>query len=140
MTGFLARISARRPLVTIAIWLVVAVIAGGLGSSLLDSATTTELRLTSGADSQRAADMLESRLRGPQPVTEIVVVQSETLTVDDPEFRHKVETVFRRYLCAGQRHRGCGPELLPGKRRVAGFGRSQDHDHATGAHRQTQRR
>ena len=101
MTGFLARVSARRPLVTIAIWLVVAVIAGGLGSSLLDSATTTELRLTSGADSQRAADMLESRLRGPQPVTEIVVVQSETLTVDDPAFRQKVETVFRDIFALG---------------------------------------
>ena len=101
MTGFLARISARRPLVTIAIWLVVAVITGGLGSSLLDSATTTELRLTSGADSQRAADMLESRLRGPQPVTEIVVVQSETLTVDDPAFRQKVETVFDDIFALG---------------------------------------
>ena len=101
MTGFLARISARRPLVTIAIWLVVAVITGGLGSSLLDSATTTELRLTSGADSQRAADMLESRLRGPQPVTEIVVVQSETLTVDDPAFRQKVETVFGDIFALG---------------------------------------
>ena len=101
MTGFLARVSARRPLVTIAIWLVVAVIAGGLGSSLLDSATTTELRLTSDADSQRAADMLESRLRGPQPVTEIVVVQSETLTVDDPAFRQKVEIVFRDIFALG---------------------------------------
>ena len=101
MTGFLARVSARRPLVTIAIWLVVAVIAGGLGCSLLDSATTTELRLTSGADSLRAADMLESRLRGPQPVTEIVVVQSETLTVDDPAFRQKVETVFRDIFALG---------------------------------------
>ena len=101
MTGFLARISARRPLVTIAIWLIVVVITGGLGSSLLDSATTTELRLTSGADSQRAADMLESRLRGPQPVTEIVVVQSETLTVDDPAFRQKVETVFGDIFALG---------------------------------------
>ena len=101
MTGFLARVSARRPLVTIAIWLVVVVITGGLGSSLLDSATTTELRLTSGADSQRAADMLESRLRGPQPVTEIVVVQSETLTVDDPAFRQKVETVFGDIFALG---------------------------------------
>ncbi len=101
MTGFLARISARRPLVTIAIWLVVVVITGGLGSSLLDSATTTELRLTSGADSQRAADMLESRLRGPQPVTEIVVIQSETLTVDDPAFRQKVETVFDDIFALG---------------------------------------
>ena len=78
-----------------------AVTAAGLGSSLLESATTTELRLTSGADSQRAADMLESRLRGPQPVTEIVVVQSETLTVDDPAFRQKVETVFGDIFALG---------------------------------------
>ena len=101
MTGFLARISARRPLVTIAIWLIVAVVAAGISSNLLDGATTTELRLTSGADSQRAADLLESRLRGPQPVTEIVVVQSETLTVDDPAFREKVEAVFGEIVALG---------------------------------------
>ena len=101
MTGYLARISARRPLVTLAIWLVVAVVAGGLSQSLLDSATTTELKLGSGARSQQAAELLEDRLRGPEPITEIVIVQSENLTVDDPAFKAKVETVFGQIVALG---------------------------------------
>ena len=101
MTGYLARISARRPLVTLAIWLVVAVVAGGLSQAWLDSATTTELKLGSGARSQQAADLLEDRLRGPEPITEIVIVQSDSLTVDDPAFKTKVETVFGQIIALG---------------------------------------
>ena len=101
MTGYLARISARRPLVTMAIWLVVGVIAAGLSQAFLDSATTTELRLGSGAKSQQAAELLEDRLRGPEPITEIVIVQSDTLTVDDAAFRAKVETVFGQIVALG---------------------------------------
>lgn len=101
MTGYLARISARRPLVTLAVWLVVAVVAGGLSQALLDSATTTELKLGSGARSQQAAELLEDRLRGPEPITEIVIVQSENLTVDDPAFKAKVETVFGQIIALG---------------------------------------
>ena len=101
MTGYLARISARRPLVTLAVWLVVAVVAGGLSQALLDSATTTELKLGSGARSQQAAELLEDRLRGPEPITEIVIVQSDTLTVDDPAFKTKVETVFGQIIALG---------------------------------------
>jgi len=101
LTGYLARISARRPLVTLAVWLVVAVVAGGLSQALLDSATTTELKLGSGARSQQAAELLEDRLRGPEPITEIVIVQSENLTVDDPAFKAKVETVFGQIIALG---------------------------------------
>jgi len=101
VTGYLARISARRPLVTLAIWLVVALVAGGLSQALLDSATTTELKLGSGARSQQAAELLEDRLRGPEPITEIVIVQSDTLTVDDPAFKTKVETVFGQIIALG---------------------------------------
>jgi len=101
LTGYLARISARRPLVTLAIWLVVAVVAGGLSQAFLDSATTTELKLGSGARSQQAAELLEDRLRGPEPITEIVIVQSENLTVDDPAFKAKVETVFGQIVALG---------------------------------------
>ena len=82
MTEALARISARRPWPVIALWIVLVVIAVLLSGRLLDSATTTELRLGGGVDSQRAAELLETRLRGgPEPITEIVIVQSDTLTV-----------------------------------------------------------
>ena len=52
MTEFLARISARKPLLTIALWLLVALIGGALSGSLLESATTTEFRMGGGAESQ----------------------------------------------------------------------------------------
>ncbi len=80
MTEFLARISARRPFVIIAIWAVVGLIAGGLAvdaemapgpkplTDILDKATTTEFRLSGSAESERADRLLEDRLRGPKPV------------------------------------------------------------------------
>ena len=73
----------------------------GLNARLLDSATTTELKLGGGADSQRAATLLEERLRGPEPIVEIVIVQSESLTVDDPKFREKVEGLFEDAMALG---------------------------------------
>ena len=79
---------------TIAAWVVVLLIAFVLIDRLLGSATTTEPRLTGNIESNRAEDLLVERLRGPKPVLEVVVVQSETLTVDDPAFREKVEGLF----------------------------------------------
>ena len=102
MTEALARISARRPWPVIALWIVLVVIAVLLSGRLLDSATTTELRLGGGVDSQRAAELLETRLRGgPEPITEIVIVQSDTLTVDDAAFRETVESVFAGIAALG---------------------------------------
>ncbi len=101
MTEALARISARRPWLTIGVWVVLVVIGLGLNARLLDSATTTELKLGGGADSQRAATLLEERLRGPEPIVEIVIVQSESLTVDDPKFREKVEGLFEDVMALG---------------------------------------
>ena len=106
MTEYLARVSARRPFVVIAIWAVVGLIAGGLAvdaemapgpkplTDFLDKATTTEFRLSSSAESERADRLLEDRLRGPKPVTEIVIVQSESRTVDDEGFQEKVDAVY----------------------------------------------
>lgn len=102
MTEALARISARRPWLIIVLWVVLVVIGVLLIRSVLDSATTTELRLGGGVDSQRAAELLETRLRGgPEPITEIVIVQSDTLTVDDAAFRETVESVFASIAALG---------------------------------------
>ena len=105
MTEALARISARRPWLVIAIWAVVGLIAGGFAvdaelvpgpkplTDILDKGTTTEFRLNSSAESERADRLLEDRLRGPKPSSELVIVQSDSLTVDSPEFRAKAEAV-----------------------------------------------
>ena len=101
MTEFLTRVSSRKPLLTIALWLLVALIGGALSGSLLESGTTTEFRMGGGAESVRAARLLEDRLRGPEPITETVIVQSESLTVDAPAFRERVETLYDEIISLG---------------------------------------
>ena len=130
MTEFLARISARRPLLVIAIWAVIGLIAGGFAvdaemapgpkplTDILDRGTTTEIRLRGSAESERADRLLEDRLRGPTPISEIVIVQSDSLTVDAPEFQAKVEAVYDDVLSLGERHRqaNASTKLLPDQR------------------------
>ena len=95
MTDALARICARRPWWTVALWALAVLVGLVLVRELLGSATTTELTLTTEVESDTATSLLDTRLRPvPEPVTEVVVVQSDSLTVDDPAFREKVETVF----------------------------------------------
>ena len=96
MTETLARISARLPWLMVALWVILVIVGGGLSSQLLDSATTTELGLGGRAESEQAAELLETRLRGgnPEPVTEIVIIQSDSLTVDNPAFQEKVQSIF----------------------------------------------
>ena len=101
MTGKLARVCAQRPLITIGVWLVLIVIALALIRALLPSATTTEFSLAGRYESERASSMLEDRLRGPKPLSELVIVQSQSLTVDDPKFRAKVESVHARIVALG---------------------------------------
>ena len=95
MTDSLARICARRPWWTVALWGLAVLVGLVLVRELLGSATTTELTLTTEVEADTATTLLDTRLRPvPEPVTEVVVVQSDSLTVDDPAFREKVESVF----------------------------------------------
>ena len=96
----LARASGSKPLVVIAIWLALAVLAVLIAGALLDSATTTELRLTGNVESERAKSLLEERL-GSRSITEIVVIQSDSLTVDDPAFQEKAESIFASLVALG---------------------------------------
>ena len=103
VTERLARISARRPWATIAIWLAAAVVALGIGGRLLPTALTTELGFISTfseVESWTAKDMLEEAQLAP-PLSEAVMVQSETLTVDDPAFRAKVEELTGALIAIG---------------------------------------
>ena len=101
LTESLARISARRPWLTIGVWLVVLVIALALIQNLLGSATTTDFRLAGRYESERAAALLEDKLRGPEKLAEIVIVQSPSLTVDDEAFRAKVEALHEDIVSLG---------------------------------------
>ena len=98
------------------IWALLAIVGGILGddaelgldlgpTDFLDSATTTEFKLGGGAEAPRAERLLQDRLRGPKPMTESVIVQADTLTVDDPEFRATVEALASEI-------QGLGPETV----------------------------
>lgn len=84
----LASASARRPWLTIGAWVLLAVLAVAGASQL----TFTDASRIPGTGSDRAYDVL-TELRGPQPITETVVVSSDRFTVDSPEYRAIVETV-----------------------------------------------
>ena len=58
MTEALARISARRPWLTIAAWILLVLIALAVTRALLPSATTTEFRLAGRYESQRATNLM----------------------------------------------------------------------------------
>ena len=101
MTELLARVSVRRPWVTVAIWVLIAIVALALIQRLLPSATTTDFSLAGRYESEQAAALLEERLRGPEKLAEIVIVQSPTLTVADDAFRAKVEAVHGSIVALG---------------------------------------
>ncbi len=67
----------------------------------MPSATTTALSLGSDYESEQAASLLEDRLRGPTPLNELVIVQAPSLTVDDPQFQAKVESIYSRITALG---------------------------------------
>ena len=112
MTERLARFSARKPYLVLGVWLVLLFIGGALAVDgeiapghqfvdVIDVATTTELSLSGSAESSRAEALLEERLRGPQPLREFVIVQSDSLTVNDPAFQAKVERVYADLAALG---------------------------------------
>ena len=86
---------------TIVIWLALVVIAGALINQFLGTATTTDFRLAGRYESERAASLLEEKLRGPEKLAEIVIIQSPSLTVDDKAFRDKVEAVHEDIASLG---------------------------------------
>ena len=118
MTEYLARVSARKPYLVIAIWGILAIVGGiladdaGLGlnfgfTDALKPATTTELTLSGGAESSRADKLLEERFGDTKPVQEIIIVQSDSHTVDDPEFRARVVSLASEFS-------SLGPEVITG--------------------------
>lgn len=122
MPDFLARVSSRRPWVTIGLWAVAVVVALGVSGAFLESATTTELRLSPGFESEDTRRLLQERFPDSQRIREVVVVESDTLTVDDPAFRAHVEAVFGAVVALGEDvvARGFHYYVVPDPRLVAG--------------------
>ncbi len=88
-TAGIAHLSARHPWRTLGFWLLLLVVAG-FSATTLGSALTTEGGQLNNPESKRGMDLLEQRLRGPQPISETIIMRSEKATVDDPAFEAAV--------------------------------------------------
>jgi RND superfamily putative drug exporter len=89
-TEGLARRSAGHPWRVVVAWVVVLVLAG-VAIGFMN--TTTEANFTNEPESVRATNLIEQKLRVDEPLTETVIVRSESLTIDDPAFRARVEQI-----------------------------------------------
>jgi putative drug exporter of the RND superfamily len=104
----LASRSARRPWVTVGLWLAAIVVAMALIVLLIGDALQTDVGPTNSPESERAEDLLDERFTITETTerTEVVLVRSTGLTVEDPAFQAFVEGVVTDFL-------GLGPELIP---------------------------
>ena len=97
VTERLARRCAGRPWPTVGGWIAACVLAIAVVVLLLGSAITSEGEMTNDPESQRGYELIDERLPA-DPATmsygdEIVVVRSDSLTVEDEGMERKVEEV-----------------------------------------------
>lgn len=106
-TEAIASFCARHPWYVLAGWVILVGASIGLISSLINDSMTNDVSFTHNPESQRAADLLEERLRGPEMVKEVIIVSSDTLTVDDEVFRNFATGVSDDIS-------GLGPDVIAG--------------------------
>ena len=96
----LARESARRPWLVVGIWIAAAIVSSVLWFQLIESGTTQGGgQFTVEPEAVKAQRLLvKSGLREEQRDTEIMVIRHESLTVDDPQFRSRIDKIHAEIL------------------------------------------
>ena len=100
-TESMSRRCAHHPWVTIVIWILIIAIGGTLAFSLLGDALTSEMEFTNSPESKRADDLLEESFPQATAVDEIVIIRSESLTVEDDGFREHSDQVYEDIVALG---------------------------------------
>ena len=108
ITERLARAAATHPIRTIAVFLLL-VVAAVLGAgTLLGSGITSEMKFRGSEPASITGQRLvEDRLTGPRKMTDFVIVESATMTVDDPAYKAFVNGLAARID-------GLGPKVVEG--------------------------
>src|SRR5215218_9896803 len=99
-TGRLARFSARRPWVVVVAW-VLAIVVTMTGAIIFGGGLTDDDEFIGKPESVRGEELLRERMPGDQAPSELVIIRSETLTVDDAACRQTVEAVASDLLGTG---------------------------------------
>jgi RND superfamily putative drug exporter len=87
----LARAASRRPWAVVGTWIGLVVASMAAIVLLLGSALTSDQELTNDPESSRAAALVDEQFQQGNSTSDLVIVRSPTLTVDDEAFRSKVE-------------------------------------------------
>jgi RND superfamily putative drug exporter len=100
-TESMARAAAKRPWLTVGIWLGALVGAFALITILMGTALTNDNNMTNQPESKQADTILGDRLGKQSKIDEMLIVKSETLTVDDAQFKTQVESLFTSVTALG---------------------------------------
>lgn len=103
----LAVVCARHPWRTLVAWGVALLLSMAAAALLLGTALTTEGEVTSQPESVTGMDLIEDRFPARDEVTEMVVVRSETGSVNGPSFRSTVAGL-RQDIAAAEAVHGVG--------------------------------
>lgn len=97
----LARASSRHPWWTLGAW-VIAVVAGFmLSGALLGKALTTDGDFTNNPESKQAQQLIEDHITGPTKAGEVIIVRSDSYSVEDPAFATYVGGIQQRVTDLG---------------------------------------
>jgi uncharacterized membrane protein YdfJ with MMPL/SSD domain len=111
-TESIARACARKPWTTIGVWVAILVSSVVLMTTLLGGALTTDTEFYDNPESRQAQTILDERLgKSDGSINEMIIVRSQTLTVDDPQYQQTVEAMFGDVV-------GLGPEVVLGGRQL----------------------
>lgn len=99
----LASFSVRRPWLVVAAWVAI-LVASGIAASRVGEVLTTAAVNYVDTDSISANELVEEKLYGSLPGQEIVVIQSQDRTIDDPEFAAVVTEVTEAFREIGRAH------------------------------------
>ncbi|HEX9123408.1 MAG TPA: MMPL family transporter [Actinomycetota bacterium] len=93
----LARASSRHPWRTLGLWLVLIASMGFVMTGLLAGVLNQDIAFTNNPESVRAQDVLDQKFATTRSAdTEFFIVHSDSLTVDDPQFKEVVGQVQGR--------------------------------------------
>ena len=95
---YLTQISAQNPWKAVGVWLLVVVFSVYMIVGYLGSALTNKYTFTKDLESKEAQKVLEEKMGVKAETAETIVIESKDKTVNDPEYRVYVESIYQKVI------------------------------------------